>query len=86
MDGLTKRREKENMFAGGPDDQTMLFLTRSFSSPSFPLFQPLIFEKKPVTLVIPSTSGEEQYGQVSLRPLLVLPHVRQDVNSGLKAI
>ena len=38
----------------------MLFLTLSCSSPILPLFQLLIFEKKPVTLVIPSMFTELQ--------------------------
>jgi hypothetical protein len=64
----------------------MSFLILSLSSPIFPLFQLLVFEKKPVTLVIPSTSGEEQYGHTDFNPLLVLPQLRHEVNSGLKAI
>ncbi|OPX63400.1 MAG: hypothetical protein A4E30_00639 [Methanomassiliicoccales archaeon PtaB.Bin215] len=35
---------------------------------------------------MPSTFGEWQYEQVSVSPRAVLPQLRQEVNSGLKAI
>ena len=66
-----------------PAAQEMLFLSRSLSSPSFPLFQLVVLEKNPVTRVMPSTSGEAQNGQVDRSPRVVLPQFRQAVNSGL---
>ncbi len=65
--------------------QWMVLRVRSLSSPSLPLFQPRVLLKKPVTRVMPSTSGDPQLGHVSLIPRWVRLHDRQEVNSGENA-